>query len=64
MAQSPADKSLEWIRGIHWTRITKGPRDSSLVFCTNDDCGFLGAHETYEDAVTDLQWHRAETSNG
>jgi hypothetical protein len=54
-------KTFDRLKSIHYVRATKGPGELTLVFCTA--CGFLAAHETYDDAVTDLRWHREEIKN-
>ena len=57
-------RNAEQLKAIHYVRITKGPRETFIMFCTYRDCGVLGVHDTHDETVTDAQWHREETKNG
>lgn len=64
MPQSTNGQSFAWLRNIHFVRVTKGPRDTYLVFCSHEACGFLNGHNTFEAAKLDCDWHREEMKNG
>lgn len=53
-------EALNFLKLMHYTRVTKGPRDTFMAFCANPHCGVLALHDNYDSALVDIQWHKQE----